>query len=61
MLHGQLIPKELGHGFSVVDSPNGLCQEHADVNGSDLAASLLVNVVHYRIGHQNLKQQERKI
>lgn len=61
MLHGQLVPKELGHGLSVVDPPNGLRQEHADVNGSDLATSPLVNVVHYRIGHQNLKQQERKI
>ena len=40
----------------MVCSPYCLGQQRADVNGLDLAALLLVDVLHYCIGHQNLQR-----
>ena len=55
VLHGY-VPEQLGHGLPVVYPPDGLSQHEADVDGLDLAAPLLVNVVHYCVGDQNLRE-----
>ena len=42
----------------MVCPPDGLSQQHTDVNGLDLTAPLLVDVVHDCVSHQNLHREK---
>ena len=57
------VPKQIGHGLSVINPSNCLRQEDADVNGLDLATLLFVLVMGNGIGHQDLRgeKEERHI
>lgn len=48
------VSKELWHWLSVIYSPYCLCQQYANIDCPNLAAALLINVVHNCIGHEYL-------
>ena len=42
-----------------MDAPDGLSQKDGDVHGLDLVALELLEVVGYRVGHNNLEWRQR--
>lgn len=50
------VSKELWHWLSVIYSPHRLCQQYADIDCPNLAAALLINVMHNCISHEHLHE-----
>lgn len=48
------VTEEVAHALIVVDAPNGLGQEDADVHCLDLVALHLLDLVGHRVGHHHL-------
>lgn len=51
--------EKVRHGLLVVDAPHALCQHAADVYRFDLVALHLLDVVRYRVRHDNLEKKSR--
>lgn len=48
------VAEQVRHGFFVVDAPNGLGQQHTDVDRLDFVALHLLDLVWDRVRHHNL-------
>lgn len=51
------VAEQIGHGLSVVDAPDGLGQDHADVHGFDFGTLQLLDVVRHGVGYHHLRVQ----
>lgn len=51
------VAEQIGHGFPVVDAPDRLGQDHADVHSFDLRTLQLLDLVGNGVGHHHLQAQ----
>ena len=58
VIHGD-VAEQVGHGLSVVDSSDGLGQDHADVHRLDLGTLELLQLVGDGVGHHHLREREK--
>ena len=59
VVHGY-VAEQIGHGLSVVDPPDGLGQDHADVHRLDLWTLELLQLVWDGVGHNHLGQRHKE-
>lgn len=51
------VTKQIGHGLSVVDAPDGLSQDHTDIHSFDFWTLQLLDLMRYSVGHHHLEVQ----
>ena len=52
------VAEQIGHGLSIVDPPNGLRQDHTDVNRLDLWTLKLLQLMWDGVGHNHLSESD---